>query len=948
MNNFTGSARRRNINLSTADRKSRRDLLDKASKERERRAAERKEFLKAVVITKNIRRFLTLKRLYEQLFLQCRDHTLDFSVYPVQSLISVFYPSFLQFDLRNEFVFTRFLLDSLDMQISNLGLLNKKLLLLLNELSNLHLPSTQPYISKIWSLISARGINEKKFVVEQINKFLENIAPYQLDDPNMILCLNGFLQNDKFTTAFIRHDFVLKTNILLYPVFQKLVIPTAFFISNMNYKLDTMQEVINVVINLSFFANSQQPHYYLDFVLKTLSTNENLIKASDSSTILKKYDPNIFPIYDYFCNNLINEYLNKDTQSLEQIFLLLKLCSASAYQKSIINFLVQGNLLQKLYKNVVELNELQYLELLINMSNVYLFTKTDFELLGNDSSARMKTNSENNLSLNQLLKLTICLKELLFNNLWCQNSDTISPAISKQTIEKLLKLLKMLQVRDNRAKLFKDPSVWTIHNEEFDNVDITNLFIQFEEYYREISDSIEEETAYDDVLKTAKLRDQSSEIVDRFIERKKLMRQASKRQIQKFQIMGKFPSFISFEERVHWFQNVLIGKEKERLGVDNDDFWLSWVRRTNMPRIEATISRNNVLLDSFNAFDFLGEKFKGKLSLTFTNEFGEEAGIDGGGLTKEFLTSVTANGFLEHPALFTENVDHEVFCKPYNKITQNNYKLIRFMGKCLGKCLYENVLIDVQFAPFFLNKLLKCDRFAGGYKSSLDELSSTDSILYKNLMQLWTMRTDQLENMGLAFEITDDENPYGPMIELVPNGSHIPVDRSNVLDYMNKVADYKMNSKRMLTSMKAFIEGFNTIIPQHWIGLFTPLELQKLISGGESHIDISDLREHTEYGGYLATDQTIVDLWDVLENELSNEERAKFVKFVTSVPKAPLTGFKALQPLFGIRNAGREIGKLPTSSTCVNLLKLPDYRDKKLLAAKLRKSIHSESGFDLS
>ncbi|KAL6944530.1 hypothetical protein ACO0RG_001267 [Hanseniaspora osmophila] len=948
MNNFTGTAKRRNVNLSTTDRRSRRDLIDKASRERERRAAERKEFVAAVVITKNIRQFLTLKRLYEQMLLQYRNHTFDFQVYQAQTLISIFYPSFLEFDLQNDFLLTGVLLENFGAQTSNLKLLNRKLLLSLNELSNLHLSSTQPYVSKIWSLINTTG-NDKEYVVGQVIKYLENIAPYQLDDPNMLLCLREFLKADDFTKALLKHDFVLKTNILLYPVFQKLEIPTDFFILNKTFKLNTMQEIVNIIINLSFFANLQKTEpYYFDFVVQTMVTNEDLILANDSWSILKNYNSDVFPIYDYFCNNLIDEYMSKDTHSLAPISLIFKICTPSAYRKSIISVLVQGKLLQEVYENVVESNQLRYLELLIDMSNVYLFTKTNFELLGNRSSAGMKPNQENSLSLNQLLKLTICLKEILFKSLWSQVDDITSPNISQQTIEKLLKLLKMLQVRDNRAKLFKDPNVWTIQNEEFDNVNITNLFMQFEEYYREISDSIEEETAFDDVLKTAKLRDQSTEIFDRFIERKKLMRQASKRQIQKFQIMGKFPSFISFEERVNWFQNVLIATEKSKLGVNNDEFLLPWLMRNNMPRIEATISRDNVLLDSFNAFDSLGEKFKGKLSLTFTNEFGEEAGIDGGGLTKEFLTSVTANGFLEHPALFAENIDHEIFCKPYNNISLENYRLIRFMGKCLGKCLYENVLIDVQFAPFFLNKLLKCDRFAGGYKSSFDELSSMDSVLYKNLMQLWTMSAKELESMGLSFEITDDENPYGSMIELVPNGAQIIVDRTNVLDYMNKVADYKMNSKRMLASMKAFIEGFNTIIPQHWIGLFTPLELQKLISGGESHINISDLRNHTEYGGYLPTDETIVDLWDVLENELSDEEKAKFVKFVTSVPKAPLSGFKALQPLFGIRNAGRELGKLPTSSTCVNLLKLPDYRDKKLLAAKLRKSILSESGFDLS
>jgi ubiquitin-protein ligase E3 C len=40
--------------------------------------------------------------------------------------------------------------------------------------------------------------------------------------------------------------------------------------------------------------------------------------------------------------------------------------------------------------------------------------------------------------------------------------------------------------------------------------------------------------------------------------------------------------------------------------------------------------------------------------------------------------------------------------------------------------------------------------------------------------------------------------------------------------------------------------------------------------------------------------------------------------------------------------------QLPTSSTCVNLLKLPDYKDKATLREKLMYAINAGAGFDLS
>ena len=41
-------------------------------------------------------------------------------------------------------------------------------------------------------------------------------------------------------------------------------------------------------------------------------------------------------------------------------------------------------------------------------------------------------------------------------------------------------------------------------------------------------------------------------------------------------------------------------------------------------------------------------------------------------------------------------------------------------------------------------------------------------------------------------------------------------------------------------------------------------------------------------------------------------------------------------------------GRLPTSSTCFNLLKLPNYSKKSILRDKLRYAIHSHAGFEIS
>ena len=101
---------------------------------------------------------------------------------------------------------------------------------------------------------------------------------------------------------------------------------------------------------------------------------------------------------------------------------------------------------------------------------------------------------------------------------------------------------------------------------------------------------------------------------------------------------------------------------------------------------------------------------------------------------------------------------------------------------------------------------------------------------------------------------------------------------------------------------------------------------------------------------------TIQLFWEVV-SEMSKEEHSLLLKFITSCPRPPLQGFGELNPPIAIRFAGQDETRLPTASTCVNLLKLPGYKSKIVLkeydpfindSRKLLYSIKSNSGFDLS
>lgn len=66
--------------------------------------------------------------------------------------------------------------------------------------------------------------------------------------------------------------------------------------------------------------------------------------------------------------------------------------------------------------------------------------------------------------------------------------------------------------------------------------------------------------------------------------------------------------------------------------------------------------------------------------------------------------------------------------------------------------------------------------------------------------------------------------------------------------------------------------------------------------------------------------------------------------------RPPPLGFASMNPPFTIQRVGitHDSEKLPSASTCFNILKLPTYSSEKVLREKLTYVIVSGAGFELS
>jgi ubiquitin-protein ligase E3 C len=473
------------------------------------------------------------------------------------------------------------------------------------------------------------------------------------------------------------------------------------------------------------------------------------------------------------------------------------------------------------------------------------------------------------------------------------------------------------------------------------------------------------------------------------------------------EILRNLPFFIPFETRVQIFRVFVLRDQQRRRGghVDPESWRLSIAQafgETGRPtgidtlqRHHADIQRNQIFSSAFDQLYRLGEGLKEPIQITFIDQFGaEEAGIDGGGVTKEFLTSVTQETFdpRNDEQLFTANDQSLLYPNP-GKLDSHMYLLraagiqdrtaemkvaveellarYRFLGRIIGKCLYEGFLIDVSFAGYFLLRWALTGGTTqaakeSGYRATVDDLRDLDEGLYQGVLKLKHYDGDVEADFGLNFTVDDTFEVPAPTLSnpnnmetksitrpLKPNGADIPVTNSNRPEYIFLLANHRLRTQSWYQT-HAFLAGLGEIIQPMWLSMFNQSELQRLVGGDSREIDISDLRANTIYSGlYTVGDDdeehpTIKLFWDVLRR-MDDQDRRKVLKFVTSTPRAPLLGFSHLNPRFCIRDSGAgDEGRLPSTSTCVNLLKLPRYGSARVLKDKLLYAVNSGAGFHLS
>uniref|UniRef100_A0A671LPK7 Probable E3 ubiquitin-protein ligase HERC4 n=1 Tax=Sinocyclocheilus anshuiensis TaxID=1608454 RepID=A0A671LPK7_9TELE len=347
------------------------------------------------------------------------------------------------------------------------------------------------------------------------------------------------------------------------------------------------------------------------------------------------------------------------------------------------------------------------------------------------------------------------------------------------------------------------------------------------------------------------------------------------------------------------------------------------------PCLILIVRRENVVGDSMEVLrKSKNVDYKKPLKVIFV---GEEA-VDAGGVRKEFFLLIMKELLDPKYGMFRYYEESRLIWFAHK--TFEDIDLFHLIGVVCGLAIYNLTIVELNFPLALYKKLLK-------ETPTLEDLKELMPDVGRSLQQLLDYTEDDLEDtFCLNFTVTEEIFGTTEVLELVPNGTDISVNKSNRQEFVNAYVDYIFNTS-VAPQFSAFYAGFHKVCGGKVLELFQPSELQAMVIGNTNY----DWKELEKYKGeYWANHPTIKIFWEVF-HELPLEKKKQFLLFLTGSDRIPILGMKSLVLVIQPTGGGKHY--FPVAHTCFNLLDLPKYTNKETLKEKLLHAIEHTQGFNL-
>ena len=446
----------------------------------------------------------------------------------------------------------------------------------------------------------------------------------------------------------------------------------------------------------------------------------------------------------------------------------------------------------------------------------------------------------------------------------------------------------------------------------------------------------------------------------------------------------------NYEDKIQWFQDTCA------------QLCVEW----NEGHMRMNVRRDYLLSDSMEAVMSLSRK---DLRKVWRFEFIGEAGIDAGGLAREWFELVTEEVFDPDMGLWQNSATNQmcmqinpasgefrfcsvclfvvgcvwgvftlVYCCLFRLIFQLTHTRLhiiyplfislspcasphlveiscpddhliyfRFIGRVMGKAMFDRQLVKGHMVKHLYKHIL-------GWPIMFNDLKDIDEEYYNSLKGLKDMGAD-VEYCCIDFTVMEETLGVKQTVELVPDGENIDVTQENLPEYIEACLKYRLLG-RYEAQLNELLLGFFDVIPEPLLTIFDFQELELLMCGLPT-IEMEDWMKQTEYSGEYDRDgpnhEVCLWFWEVV-GEYDHELKARLLQFVTGTSGVPAKGFGSLQGndgnvrKFTIHGVTLETCVYPRSHTCFNRIDLPLYEDKADLEEKLKIAITMAStGFDI-
>jgi len=353
--------------------------------------------------------------------------------------------------------------------------------------------------------------------------------------------------------------------------------------------------------------------------------------------------------------------------------------------------------------------------------------------------------------------------------------------------------------------------------------------------------------------------------------------------------------------------------------------------------IKITLNRQTLFEDSHHQIMRLpAYELRRRLYVIFR---GEE-GLDYGGVAREWFLLLSHEVLNPMYCLFeyANKNNYSLQINPASHVNPDHLHYFKFIGRFIAMALYHGRFIYSAFTlPFYKRMLNK--------KLTTKDIESVDPEFFNSL--IW-IKDNNLEECGLELYFSADFEVLGQLThhELKANGDNVRVNEENKEEYIRLMTDWRMN-RGIEEQTKAFLDGFNEVVPLEWLHYFDERELELMLCGMQE-IDIDDWQRNTVYRHYTRNSKQVQWFWQFVR-QMDNEKRARLLQFVCGTCKVPVGGFAELMgsngpQRFCIEKVGKETW-LPRSHTCFNRLDLPPYKSYEQLVEKMTFAIEETEGF---